>query len=330
MKITVHPYREGDSWPNTDPICPRVTVRRMDELDGCRVAGQFRLTDVRKVGGAFPRVEATLADFGGSATALFPHESSHHIDLPESETLVTAIGRVQLSGGRRHLRLMLLREMSGADANSAADLLCVPEKVHGMLRDLEDELPEPLRLFLGRVLLDPSIGPGFKTCRASAAHHHSNVGGLLEHSFDNLDMIGTIVQRTLPRDTLSVGIAKVAYVVHDIGKLWTVGTKKRPWMHKAMAHEHANLLMLAPHLAWLSEVFPEAWLGLTSILSYLAIPAPQRKRPKYFPAEVVAQFDGWSAAKYSQGGLEKLLGGEVDSDDQAQVSARRWKLVGRP
>ena len=309
-----------------DPIHPWVSIGRMSELVGCRVAGTFRAGPVQAVTGRFHTGEVELSDYSGAALAIVPRGPSRHITLPEESGFVTAIGRVTLDSGRIQLRLKLIRALEGPGARSAADLLCLPgeETLHGKLRAFEDGLPQPLREFLIRVLLDPGVGRDFLTCRASAAHHHSQVGGLIEHCLDNLDLLGAVVARTIPGDTLSVGIAKLAYVLHDIGKLWTVGTQQRPWMRRLMPHEQANLLILAPHLDWLRKAFPEAWAGLVAILSYLATPAPIRKRPKYFPAEVVATFDGWSAATFSGNGIDKLT---AEMSDDAGGGSRQWELV---
>ncbi|MGC8473939.1 MAG: TatD family hydrolase, partial [Candidatus Dormibacteria bacterium] len=47
---------------------------------------------------------------------------------------------------------------------------------------------DPLSGFLRSVLLDPAIGLPFLRCRASVSHHHADVGGLLMHSTEMLDL----------------------------------------------------------------------------------------------------------------------------------------------
>lgn len=326
MNVTIHPYRPAGPGSQEDSIHLSVPTGRMRALVGRRVAGTFCTGGIRQVAGAFHLAELELSDYSGAVTAIVPCQASRHITLPDREGFATAVGRVTHDAGNVQLRIQLLRPSAGLDSESAANLLCRPgeETIHRKLRGLERALPWPLRQFLVRVLLDPKVQREFLSCRASVAHHHSNAGGLIEHALDNMDLLGAVIERTLPGDTLSIGIAKLAYALHDIGKLWTVGTTARPWMSRVLPHEQANFLILAPHLDWLKEVFPEAWAGLVAILSHLATPAPLRKRPKYFPAEVVATFDGWSAATFSKGGIEKLT---AEIPNGADGGSRRWELV---
>jgi hypothetical protein len=180
----------------------------------------------------------------------------------------------------------------------------------GDLQELELSLPQPLRRFLARVLMDPGIGSTFLACRASGRHHHPGKGGLVAHSLENLDLIATTVRRTLPGDPVSVAIAQLGYLLHDVGKIRTVGASKRPELHHVVRHETHNLLLLAPHLDWLHMQAADIYAGLSYVMEYVATPAAARSRARYFPAEVVVQFDQWSAAAHSCRDLKALCGAQ--------------------
>jgi 3'-5' exoribonuclease len=108
---------------------------------------------------------------------------------------------------------------------------------------------EPLRYFLGRVLTDPDISSRYVRCRASVRHHHHEVGGLLSHS---VDVAQRCLMSTYDLDRPMQEVVVVAALLHDIGKLETVGESgKRPLLASWVHHEALTLEILAPHLRWL-------------------------------------------------------------------------------
>jgi len=256
-----------------------------------------------------PRLQLTLADATGSVLAFVWPEHRPAIELPGLGAAVDVAATVRQHEGRAQLCVACMRPLAVDAVSCATDLLANLRGSNSylLLRALETSLPGPLQGFLQRVLLDPAIGPGLASCRASAAHHHAEVGGLLRHSLESLDLIAAMVRRTLPGDSDSVGIAQLAYFLHDLGKICTVGTDRRPDFHHVIRHETHNLLLLADHLAWLRGQRPDLHAGLVYVLEYLALPAGVRPRARYFPAEVVVQFDQWSAAGFSQRDLTALL-----------------------
>ncbi|WP_299689706.1 hypothetical protein [Hydrocarboniphaga sp.] len=175
------------------------------------------------------------------------------------------------------------------------------------LHNLEESLPEPLSGFLKRVLLDPSIGLPMLRCRASVAHHHSFVGGLLVHSTDQLDVALAASRQALPNEPLSWQLAQLGYFLHDVGKLKSVGEAARPVHALVSHHETHNLLVLAPHLQWLESVDRDLAAALTYILEFVATPARARGQAKYLVAEMVVALDQWSSATHNGRGLGSLL-----------------------
>lgn len=287
-------------------------LRRIADLlthTGHAVRGQYKLLGALDATASTPRLQLTLADATGSVLGFVWPEHRAGIALPPIGSPVELQAVVRQHEGRAQLCVTAIRVLTTEEVDCATDLLVElrATPVYLSLRSLETGLPDPLRRFLQRVLLDQAIGPKLATCRASGRHHHAEVGGLLRHSLECLDLIAAMVRRTLPGDTDSIAIAQLAYFLHDIGKIRTVGTDHRPPMHHVIRHETHNLLLLAEHLAWLRDLRPDLHAGLVYVLEYLSLPASARPRARYFPAEVVVQFDQWSAAGFSRRGLKALL-----------------------
>lgn len=287
---------------------------------GKYVSGQYRVTAVRETGQDIARVDVTLADHTGVALGFLWPERLAVNDVPRVGSFVEVTGAAQMYAGRGQLRIKNIREISADEVAFVSNLICIENRsvFHGPLMELEQSLPPLLRALLARILLDPAIGPKFLSCRGSGNHHHSEVGGLARHSLSNVDLVGALVERTLPKDELSVALARMGYLLHDLGKIWTVGATSRPPLHWVVPHELATLIILAPHLDWLRSECEKTWAGLISILTHVATPAAARKRPKYFPAEVVVQMDQWSAATHHQNDLDALL-----TPPRAQTK-KRW------
>jgi len=277
------------------------SIAQLCAAAGQTITGQYRLTAASDVASATPHLKLTLADATGSVLGFVWPEHRDQVRLPPTGLPVQVEAAVRLHDDRAQLSVLRLEPLGPDAVVNAADLVCAPglERIHRLLRSLERSLPQPLRGFLTRVLLDPAIGSPFLACRASAAHHHPEPGGLVVHSLENLDLIGATVMRTLPDDPASAAIAQIGYFLHDVGKIRTVGASARPPLYHVLRHETHNLLLLAPHLAWLRDQSPELHAALVHVLEYVATPASARTRPRYFPAEVVVQFDQWSAAAHA-------------------------------
>lgn len=283
-------------------------VADLSGRQGEAISGQYLLVGASDVASSTPRLQLTLADATGSVLGFVWPEHRHRVQLPPVGYSVAVDALVRSHEGRAQLCVTGLHTLSPADVTIAADVICSAgmSRVHQQLRNLELSLPQPLRGFLARVLLDPAIGSLFLACRASGRHHHAGTGGLVAHSLENLDLIASVVRRTLPHDPTSVAIAQLGYLLHDVGKIHTVGASQRPELHHVVRHETHNLLLLAPHLDWLRAQARDVHAGLSYVLEYVATPAGARGRARYFPAEVVVQFDQWSAAAFAHRDLSAL------------------------
>ena len=283
-------------------------IAQLQEHAGATITGQYRLAGASDVSSATPRLQLTLADATGTVLGFVWPEHREHVQLPPVGRPVQVKASVRRHEGRPQLCITRLDALDPDQVAVATDVICGSgqDRTHDLLRTLELSLPQPLRGFLARVLLDPGIGPPFLACRASGRHHHAGQGGLVAHSLENLDLIGATVKRTLPDDPVSMAIAQIGYLLHDVGKIRTVGVSARPVLHHVVRHETHNLLLLAPHLEWLRSQAAEVHAGLSYVLEYLATPAASRPRARYFPAEVVVQFDQWSAAAHARRDIKAL------------------------
>jgi hypothetical protein len=174
--------------------------------------------------------------------------------------------------------------------------------------ELVDSLSSPnLRRFLNRVLLDGRIGRPLLTCRASQTHHHADPGGLLVHSVEVMESCTTSLACS-KMSALELDITRIAALLHDIGKVRTVGSGRvRPVHCKLVRHETQTNRLLEPHLEWLRTRDPSAAAGLDYIFDFLAQPAGSRAYARFVGAELVADADHQSTAFANRRRLCDLL-----------------------
>jgi len=254
-----------------------------------------------------------LEDVDGRATGFAWPEARANVMCSATPAPVRVSGTVQQFQGHAQIKVHALTPVNPDHLSSATALLprnCCPEAAlpaFNQLSRLEQTLPDPLDGFLRRVLLDPAIGISFLRCRASVAHHHAFVGGLLVHSTEMLDQAFEMTHRILPEDAWSPYLTQLGYLLHDLGKLRTVGELRRPRYALVLRHEFVSLEMLAPHLAWLEQRNGELAMALRYLFAHLATPAAARKIPEHAAAEVVVTLDQWSAAAHNHRDLAHLL-----------------------
>ena len=133
------------------------------------------------------------------------------------------------------------------------------------------------------------------------------VGGLLVHSTDMLDLANELTRRIIPDDPWSPFLAQLVYLLHDLGKLRTVGELRRPQYALAVPHEFATIELLAPHLRWLEQRNLALAVALRHLFGFLAIPVRARTTPNHVVAEVVEKLDQLGAATHNQRDLAHLL-----------------------
>lgn len=307
------------------------TLGRIADLDqdlGKSGLGHYFLSHseerVSKTNQRFQRL--TLDDASGRAFGFIWPESFPCVTLPLSPGPVTVHGRVQTLDGRVQLHIKTLAPLVLDEVQLASELLpradC-PERARPALERLsrlERDLPAPLDGFLRRVLLDPVITLPLMRCRSSVTHHHAYPGGLLVHSTAMLDEADALTRKIIPSDAWSPYIAQLGYLLHDLGKLRSVGETCRPTHALVVRHELLSIELLAPHLRWLEQRAPELAMAIRYVLAHLATPAKAREAiPNYVVAEIVDKLDQLSAATHNQRDLGQLLAGPAKDDRQTSA-----------
>ena len=258
-------------------------------------------------------LQLTLEDATGRIIGFVWPECRPHLACPATPLPVAVTGLVQVFQGHAQLKVRTLTTLGVEQVASATALLprrrCPDIALPGLERlcQLEQELPHPLDGFLRSVLLDPAIGLPFLRCRASVKHHHAHVGGLLMHSTDMLDQAAELTRKIIPHDAWSPYLAQLGYLLHDLGKLRTVGELRRPHYALVVPHEFATIELLAPHLRWLEQRDLALATALRHLFSYLAAPGKARTTPNHVVAEIVEKLDQLSAASHNRRDLAHLL-----------------------
>lgn len=296
---------------------------------GCHIVGVYRVSGIQeKISNAgHTRLQLLLDDCTGTIDGIvWPQYRAQCHDL-KVPSYVYLEGDVREFDGRLSVHVRMIHIESPDRLSIGAPLLpyrlCPPAARPGLahLVGLENRLDGPMQGFLRRVLLDPEIGVPFMRCRGSVRHHHNEPGGLLAHSTAALDMVMYAVLSTLPDDSRSVDIAQIAYLLHDIGKIRTVGESRRPVNGLVVRHEIHSFKLLAPHLKWLEAQDSDLAGGLEYVLDYIATPAKARGYARYLVAEIVAAADQWSAAAHNGRDLSALLSGAPVSSNRVAGSA---------
>lgn len=280
------------------------------------ITGQYRVVS-RQLSALLNGEQALrldLADASGAMMAFMsPFRSASGNGIRDLD-VVEVSGRMDRIGTRCLMYVQQLRIVPPGQTHHGAWMLpwnlCPPEARHALaeLVALEDSTFAPLGEFLKRVLADPQIGIPLLRCRASQNHHHAYPGGLLVHSTNMINLAAESARVTLPQDPLAPDVARIAYLLHDIGKIRTVGENQRPVNADVVRHGTQNLLVLAGHLEWLGRQSPELAAALQYIFEYLATPSAQREQAKYLVAEIVVSLDQWSASSYMRRDMGGLLG----------------------
>lgn len=262
------------------------------------------------------RLTLTLEDATGRITGIVWPETRASVACPVALPAPVAVhATLRHYEGRPRLKIQSLTGIAIGEVASATALLprqrCPEDALPALARlaQLEQALAPPLDGFLREVLLDPQITLPFLTCRASVAHHHAYEGGLLVHSTEMLDLACDLTHRILPDDPWSPFLAQLGYLLHDLGKLRSVGAVRRPQYALIVPHEQLTIELLAQHLRWLELRNLDLAMALRYVFAYLATPAKARRPAEYVVAEIVATLDQMSAARANRRDLEHLLHG---------------------
>ncbi len=295
---------------------PFGTIISLTDKVGQKGYQTFLLTHSREYVGRTGqrRLELLLEDATGSIEGIVWPESRACVEKPICPAPVRVYGQVSEFRGKPQIHVRSLAALQPMEVPLATRLLPRHRYAGEMLAAfdrlalLERSLPTPLDAFLRRVLLDPDIGIPFLRCRASVNHHHNFAGGLLVHSTEMLDLVAQATHLPLPHDPWAPLMAQLVYLLHDVGKLRSVGESTRTRYGLVCRHEIMTIELLAPHLRWLDLRSPELATVLRAVLDHLATPAKARGISRYLVGEIVEKMDQWSAAAYNRRDTCMLLG----------------------
>lgn len=313
------------SWPETTVPTPST-----DAASGQEVHGTYLLTECSERRGTRGQhhLQLGLEDATGRVTGFVWPESRNMVQIPALYSPVSVTGLTRMFDGQPQLKVQSMMALEPGRISRATALLprhrC-PEialSAFDRLAQLESDLPFPLSELLRRILLDPSIGVPLLRCRASVNHHHAYAGGLLVHSTELLDLIDEQTRFLLPHDQWAPYVGQLAYLMHDIGKLRSVGELRRADYGLVIRHEILSIEMLAPHFKWLEHWNSRLAMALRAVFDFLATPYGARRIPTYVVAEVVATMDQWSAGAHNKHDMDNLLRlGRPERDARASHAA---------
>ena len=245
-----------------------------------------------------------LDDARGVVIGLIWPEWLHQLGDVQSPGPVFVTGQLRGQGDDRCLHVERLRPVSGEALETGSGLLprrlCPVAALPWLdaLVAFERGLTGSLRRFLGDVLRDPRIGIPFMRCKASQNHHHAWPGGLLAHSMEMLPLVPLLVETVMPDDEDAVVLTQIGLLLHDVGKVLTVGESVRPKAVGAAdpTHEAIGLELMRPHLGRLRPFAPKQARVLHYLLAFLAADPRQRGYPESLLVDIVRQLDQLSTA----------------------------------
>lgn len=264
----------------------------------CQLTGlQHRLSQNDK-----PYLHLKVLDSYGGSTAVVWSGNQLFNDVKKMDVkqqpLVELMGRVVQLDRHVFLKAQSVVPLSASltDLTPAITVPLAAQEAYEWLMSFIDHMPsDTLREFLMGVLLDPQIGSRFIRSRASASNHHNYQGGLLVHCVQ-LAKIIKVVGKELALSQDDILITQIGALLHDLGKINTVGySNPRPMPPQLFRHEVQSLCLISPHLNRLAEVAPaEAW-AITHILDRL-ISSKNSFGSKFIGEDLIRYADYLSAA----------------------------------
>ncbi|MEQ1620561.1 MAG: HD domain-containing protein [Methylococcales bacterium] len=171
---------------------------------------------------------------------------------------------------------------------SLYDLTEQPEALD-RLWGIIDRIPVPdLRQLLNELFAHSRFSMPFVQVAASHNHHHSHPGGLLIHSVECAEWVERVATGTL--NSKESALAVVAALLHDFGKIETMGTSG---FSQLVAHEVLTLALLEPALTKLQTQWPQGAYALRQMLSWSTF---TEKFPTLPGALLVKMADQYSTA----------------------------------
>ena len=201
---------------------------------------------------------------------------------------------------------------NGAQLIPSAWVPLAAREAHAWLVQFIDTMQSPsLRTFMTGLLLDSSIGIPFIRSRASVNNHHNYPGGLLVHSVQMARMIEALAH-ILGLSEEERLIAQIGALLHDLGKIHTVGAKSpRPMSPSHFRHESQTLLLVAKHLNDLHQHAPREAMLLNHVLDRLAS-SRSSMDSKFIGEDLIRHADYLSAANHASKSMVDVMKANIN------------------
>lgn len=248
---------------NVDSSTPqnKLNIRKL-------VTGVYRICNKQDVviidGVSYNKVE--LHDATGLKIGLCENKAIDWVNT-KPYALVNLRG-YQLDSGTQNLiqvlDISLAQDDIGIDAmQSLPKELCNDSKDLETLINMRRSIESPsLGKFLDTIFAETEIAIPFLQVSASTNHHHNTYGGLLKHSIE----VAKIASAQHYNSKNERDIALVAALLHDIGKVRTLGTNlKSTKLGKMLSHDALTLEVCATALKLLDKEWPEAAFTLRHV-----------------------------------------------------------------
>ncbi|PKI02504.1 hypothetical protein [Glaciecola sp. 33A] len=170
------------------------------------------------------QVKILLISDASCTLTLYCRDQSCILEDLKPESLVDIEVALDMSGSEPYFRCKMIQN-ADKGINMVRNIYQLPvarcpypDVLHAMIGLIEQIKTTELREFLDNVISQPDIGIRFVQCPASLNHHHNNLGGLLEHSYEVA--LSFYLDKSLSHADRDIGI--VSALLHDIGKTLTL------------------------------------------------------------------------------------------------------------
>ena len=268
-------------------------IANLDYQTGEAFSGIFRMhhPEIKTARNNARYLSCVLQDRSGDLPAYAWSEGFTEDSLYAEMDRVQVQGRLRLLGGR------WIADLESAEKSKEEQdepLALVPaaacplptglERLERVLGGLQNG---PLKRMLLLVLNNDGLLLPFLGLPASRRNHHAYSGGLLDHSLECAEFVANYRQHSA--DILGLGI--VAALLHDIGKVRTLGPEgKGTMLGRVLGHDHLTLELLSKPLTLLDREWRDGGIALRYLLSWKLQPRASAK-PLMVMSELVQAAD---------------------------------------
>ena len=281
-------------------------IADLEYIAGNPFAGEYRITEIgfRETTGGRAYLIMHIADMSGALKVyVWQDRCKGHTES------IKQMDCIRLHGELRYFHdkwiadavalELLARPFDDPVSLLTADFCPLPDGLERLRALVESITIKELRDFTLIALSNDSLILPFANVPASLNHHHNEPGGLLAHSLECAEMVGSFCQ--FPQYMRELGI--IAALFHDLGKTRTMTQEMtRTTTGNLLDHDVLTLEMLSGSLTVLDAKWPDGGLALRYLLSW-DMGRFQLSAPLMTIAEAVRFADRCSAGLNMEGKL---------------------------